>query len=148
MGLYGMGPYSGASGGAALTYTPSPNKVIAAAAGAYALTGHAPTLGYVRGPLTLVASTGFYSLAGSGVALAKGGAASGLSVPPGQYRLTGGTATMTLTLAINVPPPSMPPHLREATYRARQLGYSFDPSFTIVKDRPGPIRIVEFDGWL
>jgi len=38
--------------------------------------------------------------------------------------------------------------LRERTYHRRFLGLGFDPTIVIVKDRPGPIRIIEFDAWM
>jgi hypothetical protein len=39
--------------------------------------------------------------------------------------------------------PNLPPPLRETTEQFRMLGRSFDPRFAIVKDTPGPLRLIE-----
>lgn len=54
-------------------------------------------------------------------------------------------------VAVSAPPAPQPgPQiafpLRERTYRRRFLGFGYDPKFVISKDRPGPIRIIEFIG--
>lgn len=55
-----------------------------------------------------------------------------------------------VTVTVAPPPPQPGPQklypLRERTYRRRFLGVGYDPICVITKDRPGPIRIIEFIG--
>jgi hypothetical protein len=44
--------------------------------------------------------------------------------------------------------PQPGPYLREMTYRRRFIGKTYDPSVTVSKNRPGPLRIVEIDFWM
>jgi hypothetical protein len=168
MGLYGMGLYSAAPGGATL-------KVgMPGAQGAYGLTGFSPTLAYrqVLHPVLVVetgayASTGFpptfvrplnyhlvattwtYALSGKTIALAKTGTHPSMSIGPIGYAVAG-FAPFMIKGRVPLQPPVLPPipALREATYRIRGLGRAYDPTIVVVKDRPGPMRIVEIDAWM
>lgn len=168
MGLYGMGLYSAAVGGAQLgvgmpgaqgaygltgypatiNLTVAQHLTLSAASGAYALTGF--PAGFVK-PLNtqLAAVSGVYRLTGGGVTLVKTGTHPGLSVSPIPYRVTG-FAPFLVKGRAPLHPPVLPPipALREATYRIRGLGRAYDPTITVVNDRPGPMRIVEISAWM
>lgn len=66
------------------------------------------------------------------------------------FALTDAVETAHFALTGHPPIPQPGPQiafpLRERTYRRRFVGVGYDPRFTVSKDRPGPLRIIEFIG--
>lgn len=68
----------------------------------------------------------------------------------GTLSVTEAADTFLFSGTVAPPPPQPGPQiafpLRERTYRRRFVGLGYDPKFVISKDRPGPLRIIEFVG--